>query len=287
MSKQPFLPRRAFVLGWPVAHSRSPLIHRYWLSVHDLDGYYDRLEIQPQEIHSFLEKLPYLEGSDGYIGGNVTIPYKETAFGACRTVTDQARRMGAVNTLWIGDGQLHGDNTDSYGFATNLDHYAPGWDDRAGPALVIGAGGASRAVLVALAERGIDEIRVTNRTADRARQTLEDLGVTATIVPWDQRREATRDIGLLVNTTSLGMAGQPPLDLPLDLVPADAVVNDIVYVPLLTPLLNQARERGLRFVDGLGMLLHQAVPGFERWFGVRPKVDDKLRNILIADLETD
>jgi len=275
----------AFVLGWPIKHSRSPLIHRHWLSVYGIKGHYDPLGVPPGDVDAFFSALAGKKEDSTYVGGNVTLPYKETAFRACDTVTKQATRLGAVNTLWVENGRLHGDNTDIYGFAANLDNRAPDWDRKSGPVVVIGAGGAARAVLVALTERGFSEIRLTNRTGSRACQLARDLRLNLDIVAWSERNDALAGAVCLINTTSLGMAGQPPLEISLDALASDAVVNDIVYAPLETPLLAAARRRDLCAVDGLGMLLHQAVPGFERWFGVRPTVTDALRNRVLADLE--
>ncbi|MCK0197492.1 shikimate dehydrogenase [Ancylobacter sp. 6x-1] len=271
---------RACVIGHPVAHSRSPLVHGYWLRLHGLRGTYERADVPSEDIDGFLFGL----AAAGYVGGNVTIPHKEAAFRACAERDPVAEELGAVNTLWLEDGRLHGANTDMYGFLANLDAGAPGWDQVLTEAVVLGAGGASRAIIRGLLDRGIDRVVVVNRTLERAEILRAQFGPRVLPVAW-------RDIGgtlagcrLLVNTTSLGMNGQPPLDLDLSALSPDTVVTDAVYVPLETPLLRAAQARGLATVDGLGMLLHQAVPGFERWFGVRPEVTPELRAYVIADL---
>lgn len=274
--------RKAFVVGHPIRHSRSPLIHGHWLREHGLAGSYERLDVAPESFAAFLERFP----RDGFVGGNVTVPHKEAAFRGVAAATDRARRLGAVNTLWLEGGRLHGDNTDGEGFVASLDAGAgPGWAEGARAALVLGAGGAARAVVGGLLDRGIPRVLVANRTQERAREVavLDPARVEA--VPWEAREAALGGVDLIVNTTSLGMTGQAPLEIALDGLPARAVVADIVYVPLETPLLAAARARGLRAVDGLGMLLHQAVPGFERWFGVRPRVTPALRDIVVADIE--
>jgi shikimate dehydrogenase len=220
------------------------------------------------------------------VGGNVTIPHKEAAFRAVAAATERARRLGAVNTLWIEDGRLAGDNTDGLGFAASLDEVAgPGWAEAARTALVIGAGGAARAVAGALIDRGVERVLVANRTPARAAEVAALDPARIAVVPWEEREARLAGVGLLVNAASLGMTGQPPLDLALDRLPGTAIVADIVYVPLETPLLAAARARGLRAVDGLGMLLHQAAPGFARWFGVRPAVTPALRARVVADVE--
>ncbi len=270
---------RAAIFGWPVKHSRSPLIHNYWLALHGLEGSYVKAPVPPEEIAATLAHLD----QHGYIGGNVTIPHKEAAFAACAHVDPIAAELGVLNTIWLQEGELHGANTDVPGFLMNLDQMAPGWDANPAEAVMLGAGGAARAVLHGLISRGF-AVHITNRTLERAqaladfypgRATAHRLSETETLLPTAR---------VLVNTTSLGMEGQPPLDLDLAPVPSDALVTDIVYVPLETPILKLARARELKTVDGLGMLLHQAVPGFETWFGVRPTVTDDLRALIVADL---
>jgi shikimate dehydrogenase len=271
------------VVGHPIAHSRSPLIHGYWLAEHGLPGSYERLDVAPAAFPDFLRALP----ESGFRGGNVTIPHKETAFALADTLTPRARKIGAVNTLVVEpDGRIRGDNTDAPGFCAHLDHsLGAGWPERAGgTAVVLGAGGAARAIVVGLAENGLRRILIANRTRARA-ETLAALapGIGGALA-WDDLPEALPGAGLLINTTSLGMKGQPPLDLDLTPLPATAAVADIVYAPLETDLLAAARRRGLAAVDGLGMLLHQAVPGFEAWFGLRPSVTPGLRDRIVADL---
>jgi shikimate dehydrogenase len=274
--------KRAFVCGHPIAHSRSPKIHGYWLKTYGIAGSYEAIDVAPEDMAGFFATLR----QKGFAGGNVTIPHKEAAFAAVARRDEAAEKIGAVNTLWFEDGLLCGGNTDAAGFAANLDEHAPGWA-AAGPAVVLGAGGAARAVIQALKERGFTDIRVTNRTVSRAVELADRFGkgVTAHAAP---TRELLGDAGLLINTTALGMAGKASADeLPADMdhLPDNAIVTDIVYVPLETPLLAAARARGLKTVDGLGMLLHQAVPGFERWFGRRPEVTQELRAMIVADME--
>lgn len=270
--------RKAFVCGHPIAHSRSPKIHGYWLKAYGVAGSYEAIDVAPADFTGFVSGLR----ADGFAGGNVTIPHKEAAFALADRRDEAAEMIGAVNTLWFEEGVLNGTNTDWDGFAANMDEYAPGWD-RNGAAVVLGAGGAGRAVIHALKRRGVTDIRVTNRTVARAKE-LADLfgaGVTAHAAPM---ADLLGDAGLLVNTTSLGMQGNEDLPADAEQLPDTAIVTDIVYVPLETPLLAAARRRGLKTVDGLGMLLHQAVPGFERWFGVRPQVTPELRALIVADL---
>ena len=273
---------RAFVTGHPIAHSRSPLIHGHWLAAHGIDGTYERIDIAPEAFADFLTDL---RSQGRYAGGNVTIPHKEAAFRHCDVHSARAQRLGAVNTLWLEDGRLHGDNTDGEGFLASLDAAVPGWDAQTGTALLLGAGGAARAIAHALLDRGVARLLVANRTAERARALADALGPRAQNVDWPARTDALGEAGLLVNTTALGMKGQPPLEIDLAAARPGTIVSDIVYVPLETPLLAQARARGLVGVDGLGMLLHQAVPGFARWFGLRPAVTPELRAIVLADIE--
>ena len=274
---------RAFVCGHPIAHSRSPRIHGYWLKEYGIAGSYEAVDVAPADAAAFFATLR----EKGFSGGNVTIPHKEAAFAAAGRRDAAAEAIGAVNTLWFEDGVLTGGNTDAEGFAANLDEHAPGWT-KAGPAVVLGAGGAARAVIQALKERGFTDIRVTNRTLARAVELADRFGPGVTAHPSAATGELLADAGLLVNTTALGMAGKDGAgELPADpkMLPRHAIVTDIVYVPLETPLLCAARERGLKTVDGLGMLLHQAVPGFERWFGRRPEVTEELRAMIVADME--
>ena len=269
----------AFVTGFPVRHSRSPLIHGYWLKHYGLNGSYRAIEIAPEDFPRFIAGLR----QSGVVGGNVTIPHKEMAFGLVEKCDQAAEEIGAVNTLWFEDGKLWGGNTDAYGFAANLDALRPGWD-QSKTALVLGAGGASRAVVYALKKRGYSDIRIINRTVARAQELADRFGGSISAHHWAAFAELIRDADLVVNTTSLGMDGKDDLDIDLASARSDALVTDIVYVPLLTPLLRAARERGLATADGLGMLLHQAAPGFERWFGVRPEVSEALRELVLADM---
>lgn len=272
---------RAAVMGWPVDHSRSPIIHRYWLRELGLAGDYERLAIAPDEISGLKSIL--LER--GYAGGNITIPHKEAAFRLADHVDPVARDLGAANTLWFEAGQLCATNTDGYGFLANLDDRAPGWDAAPGKAVVLGAGGAARAVIWALLQRNFDPVIVVNRTVEKAENLAKLFGPRLVATPLADFAAAQQGAGFLVNTTSLGMHGASEFDLPLSGMKGDAVVTDIVYTPLETGLLRQAASRRLRTADGLGMLLHQAVPGFEKWFGQRPAVTARLRQILVDDLD--
>lgn len=265
----------AAVIGHPIAHSLSPRMHRYWLSRLGIAGDYTAMDIAPDGLEAALRSLPAL----GFRGVNLTIPHKLAGLKLADTVTDAARMIGAANTISFADGVIHADNTDGYGFIENLRQGAPSWNS-ARPALVLGAGGAARAVLYALIEAGVPEIRLANRSPDKTDALAAHFGPRIAPLPWPEAEEAARGAGLLVNTTSLGMTGQPPLIFCLNALPRDAVVTDIVYVPLETPLLSAARVRGNEVVDGLGMLLHQGVPGFERWFGQRPEVTDELRKVV-------
>ena len=270
----------AGVMGWPIGHSRSPPIHGYWLEQYGLDGAYVPLAVHPDDLPLAFSALPKV----GFRGWNITLPHKEAALRLVQSITPAAERIGAVNTVTVqADGSLSGDNSDAFGFLAHLDQTAPGWS-RTQPAVVLGAGGAARAVCFALLEAGVPEIRLTNRTLDRATALAAANGARVRPEPWQRRDDLMAGAGLVVNTTSLGMQGQPPLDVRLDALPAEAVVNDIVYVPLETPLLAQARSRGLRTVDGLGMLLHQARPGFERWFSQRPEVTPALYAAIVKTL---
>ncbi len=271
---------KACIIGHPVAHSRSPAIHGFWLKEHALAGAYERADIRPEALGAFLATLR----QRGFVGGNVTAPHKEAVFEAVSRNTEAARAIGAVNTLWFEGDVLHGDNTDAIGFLAHLDASAPGWDRRRGTAVVLGAGGAARAVLHALTSRGFARIVLVNRTPERAEGLAAAFGASITPASWDERSRLLAGADLLVNTTTLGRHAGLPLDINLSALPAHAVVDDIVYVPLETALLAAARARGLKAVDGLGMLLHQAVPGFARWFGVTPKVTEALRAEVAADI---
>ena len=265
----------AGIMGWPIGHSRSPRLHGYWLREYGVDGVYLPLVASPEGIEAAFRGLPGL----GFRGVNVTIPHKLSALAACDHIDDVAARIGAVNTIIIGeDGALSGTNTDAFGFLANLRQESD-WRGVEGPAVVLGAGGAARAVCVALLDAGVPEVRIANRTDSRAQALADEFGLTA--FPWADRAAALDGAALVVNATSLGMTGQPMLDLPLDALPINALVHDIVYAPLETELLTQARARGNPIVDGLGMLLHQARPGFEAWFGVLPDVTPALRNFVL------
>jgi shikimate dehydrogenase len=272
---------RAFVCGHPVAHSRSPLIHGHWLAKLGIAGSYQAIDVAPESFADFLRGIE----SAGFRGGNITIPHKEAAFATVDEHDEASELIGAINTVWVEDGRLLATNTDWSGFSDNLDDGAPGWADGR-LAVVLGAGGSARAILYALLRTGYREVRLVNRTLDRALELADRFGDRVSAHGWESVPELLVDCDLLVNTTSLGMAGRegaPHLDLaPL---PASAIVTDIVYVPLQTPLLAAARDRGVKTVDGLGMLLHQAVPGFARWFGQTPEVTAELRVLVEADME--
>lgn len=272
--------KKAFVCGHPIAHSRSPKIHGYWLRQHGIAGDYVARDVAPNDFTGFFDGF----AAEGFVGGNVTIPHKEAAFALAAKRDETAEAVGAVNTLWLEGGRVAAGNTDVYGFLANLDEWAPGWD-RANAAVVVGAGGASRGIVHGLRQRGMKDVRVANRTTDRARELADHFGGGVSAHGTEALRELCADAGLLVNTTSLGMHGESELPADPAWLPDDAVVHDAVYVPLRTPLLAAAERRGLRIVDGLGMLLHQAVPGFERWFGVRPRVTPELRALIVADIE--
>ena len=271
---------KAFVIGHPINHSRSPLIHGTWLAEHGIDGSYEAIDVAPSELPVFFERLRYGE----FAGGNVTIPHKEAVFTLCDSVDPLARSIGAVNPLVAREGRVHGTNTDYLGFLGNLDAGAPGWSEGLETAIVLGAGGAARAVLVALQSRGIKTVHLLNRTRDTADRLALALGGGTVPGGLDSVSALAPLAGLLVNTTSIGMHGSRFDDLDLAALPSSALVTDLVYVPLMTPLLADAAARGLRTVDGLGMLLHQAVPGFEAWFGVRPTVTADLRARIEATL---
>lgn len=268
--------RLAGIIGWPVSHSRSPRLHGFWLERHKIDGAYVPLPIRPEDMPTAVRGLVQA----GFAGANVTIPNKMAAFEACDTVDETARKAGAVNTLVFKDGKISGSNTDGHGFLANL--RAHGVDPAAGPALLLGAGGSARAVVPVLQDLGV-QVTVANRTRAKADELAGELPGLR-VVDWDRRSDALGDHALLVNTTSLGMHGQNPVEIDLSRAAKGLAVCDIVYVPLETPLLAAARAHGLRCVEGLGMLLHQAVPGFKAWFGFEPVVDDDLRRFVAADL---
>jgi shikimate dehydrogenase len=271
-------PRAACLIGWPAAHSRSPLIHHYWLRTLGIEGGYNIEAVPPEGFAEFVLHL----STHGFVGANVTIPHKERAL-ALTKPDERARAVGAANTLWYDGGDLRSTNTDIEGFINNLDACAPGWDG-VSDALVLGAGGSSRAVVFGLLERGIARVHLANRSIERAQALADQFGARVHPVAWETIDELLPRAELLVNTTSLGMHGQPALDIDAGRLPAHAVVADLVYVPLQTPLLQAAQARGLKTADGLGMLLHQAVRGFELWFGQRPEVTSTLRELVEADL---
>ena len=264
----------AGVIGSPIAHSKSPQLHGHWLKANGLKGFYIPLDVAPDDLETVLRTLP----KAGFVGVNVTVPHKEKALEIADLVTDRATLIGAANTLiFRKDGKIHADNTDGYGFSQNLRENAPDWRPESGPAAVLGAGGAARAVVASLLDAGVPEIFLSNRTRSRAEALQADFGNRVTVVDWVQAGNMIEDAVTVVNTTSLGMIGKPPLRVPLDGLRKGAVVTDLVYAPLKTPLLLEAEKAGCTTVDGLGMLLHQAIPGFERWFGVRPVVDSATR----------
>ena len=270
--------RVAGVFGWPVDHSRSPRLHGYWLREFGIDGAYIPFATHPTKLEQAIRALPAL----GFRGGNVTLPHKERALSCVDQATELARRIGAVNTLIVReDGSILGDNSDGYGFTANLAQFQPDWRGAAGPAIVLGAGGAARAIVVALLDAGAPEIRLVNRTTRRAEEIAEAVGGPVKVLPWDAREAALKGAALLVNSTNLGQAGQAPLDLDLRNLPKEAIVYDIVYVPLMTELLKAAQARGNKIVDGIGMLLHQARPGFKAWFGQDPQVTPELRAFVL------
>jgi len=272
-------PPLAGVIGFPIGHSKSPVLHGYWLRELGIQGYYVPLQMSQAEFVGGLRALPKL----GFKGVYITLPHKIPALGLADTVTDRAALIGAANTLTFkDDGSISADNTDGYGFIQNLRQNAPEWNAGAGPALVLGAGGAARAIVSALLSEGVTELRLTNRTRGRAEMLADQFGAKIEVVDWNRASDAMYGAMTIVNATSLGMDGQPELPVVLDAAPQDAVVTDIVYTPLLTGFLAAAQNRGLTTVDGLGMLLHQGVPGFENWFGVRPDVTVGLRNAVLG-----
>lgn len=270
----------AGVFGWPVNHSRSPRLHGYWLRKYGIDGAYVPFATHPSKLELAVRALPAL----GFKGANVTLPHKERALELVDELTPIARRIGAVNTLIVReDGSILGDNSDGYGFLAHLIATHPTWSGDQGPAVVLGAGGAARAIVVALLEAGVPEVRLVNRTTRRAEALAEAIKGPVKVMTTDARNAALQDAGLLVNSTNLGQAGQPPLEMALDSLPTSAIVYDIVYVPLMTNLLQAAQARGNPIVDGIGMLLHQATPGFAAWFGREPEVTPELRSFVLGE----
>lgn len=271
--------KRAFVMGHPIGHSRSPMLHGYWLKRYGLEGSYEPLDIPPQDVDAFFAGFR----DAGWVGGNVTVPHKTAVIPRLDGIDEAAAGIGAVNTIWWQGGKLRGGNTDAAGFLGNIDEFVPGWDADAKNAVILGAGGATRAAIYGLQSRGL-KVAICNRTVSRAQELADHFGDGVSAHGMEEVVGLLADCDLLVNATSLGMIGQPPLDIDLASLKKDAIVNDIVYVPLETPILKAAREKGYRTVDGLGMLLHQAVDGFEHWFGHRPDVTAELRQILIDDI---
>ena len=271
----------AGVMGWPVAHSRSPLIHNHWIAQYGLLGAYVQLPVRTEDLEAALRALPKL----GFAGCNLTIPHKVAAMALVDRVEPLAQRIGAINTVVVeADGSLTGKNTDAFGYLHSLQESHPGWRADAGPALVVGAGGAARAVVAALLDAGVPQVRLCNRSADKAQAIANDFGPRVVTTPWSERTSALAGVALLVNTTNQGMHGQPALDLALDDLPRDALVSDIVYVPQCTPLIEAALARGNPVVYGLGMLIHQARPAFEAWFGVLPEASEALLHAVQATL---
>ncbi|NHF72939.1 shikimate dehydrogenase [Paracoccus xiamenensis] len=268
----------AGVIGWPIAHSRSPLLHGHWLQRYGLAGHYIPIPVRPENLAEVLRTLPRM----GFVGVNVTIPHKEAVLQIADIVTDRAALIGAANTLiFREDGKIHADNTDGYGFIANLTQNAPDWCPDRGAAAVIGAGGAARAVVASLLESGVPELRITNRTKLRADQIKNEFGAKVVVYDWAQAGNMLEGATTVVNATSMGMTGKPALRVPLDALSPGTLVTDLVYTPLMTDFLLEAQSRGCQVVDGLGMLLHQAAPGFERWFGRRPEVDEALRQAVL------
>ncbi|MCB2125147.1 MAG: shikimate dehydrogenase [Rhodobacteraceae bacterium] len=279
MTDQPRIPL-AGVIGSPIAHSKSPRLHAHWLRTYGIRGYYIPMDVAQTDLREVVAALP----KAGFVGVNVTIPHKESVLGLADVVTDRAALIGAANTLiFRSDGRIHADNTDGFGFIANLRQNAPQWDPAAGPAAVIGAGGAARAVIASLIEVGVPEIRVANRTRMRAETLRQEFGAKVSVHDWVQAGNMLEGATTVVNTSSLGMVGKPDFRVPLDALSPSAVVTDLVYNPLRTHLLEEAASIGCITVDGLGMLLHQAAPAFERWFGVRPEVDEALRAAVLAE----
>ncbi|WP_419907091.1 shikimate dehydrogenase [Hoeflea sp.] len=276
-------PIRAFVAGYPINHSRSPMIHGYWLEKAGIAGSYEPVEVAPDGFAAFMQALS--AGSSGFAGGNFTIPHKQAAFELAGHADDLASELGAANTLWLEDGRLMATNTDGYGFSANLDEWAPGWDG-AETAIILGAGGASRAIVQTVRNRGIKDIHIVNRTVERAAELADRFGAGIRAHPLDALDEVISGAGLFINTSALGMEGTPVPQIDFSQMADGSVVTDIVYTPLVTPIMQMAASNGLKTVDGLGMLLHQAVPGFEKWFGVRPDVTEDLRNLVVNDLES-
>jgi len=268
------------VIGHPIAHSRSPRLHGHWLNRYGIAGHYIPMDVAPDDLPEVLRALPKL----GFVGCNVTIPHKEAALALATSVTDRAALIGAANTLvFHADGRIYADNTDGYGFMANLRQAVPDWRPEAGPAAILGAGGAARAVIASLLDAGVPELRISNRTQSRAEALRAEFGARIVVYDWGRAGNMFDGATTAVNATSLGMTGKADLRVNLDALAPQAVVTDLVYAPLMTPFLTEAAARGCRIVDGLGMLLHQAVPGFERWFGRKPEVDQATRDAVLAE----
>lgn len=278
-SSQKELKIKAGVIGWPIKHSRSPLIHGHWLNQYAINGSYEKIAVDPNDLENFIKTL-----RDNFAGINITVPHKEKVFHFADIITKEAKAIGAANTIWFENEKLVAGNTDAYGFITHLTTSAPNWNANQ-PVMILGAGGASRAIIYALLQKNIPQILLTNRTTARAESLAKEFGPKVKVICWDEKENHLATCGLLVNTTSLGMTGSEPLQLKLDNLQESAICYDIVYAPLETELLKNARAKGANAIDGLGMLLHQAVPGFEKWFGQRPTVTSELRDLIIADLQ--
>ena len=272
--------KRACVIGWPIEHSRSPLIHGHWLKKYGIEGTYTKAAVAPENLEMFLKSLD----ANGFAGCNVTVPHKAAAFAIADVKEPSALAVGAANTLWLEGGKLHAGNTDTYGFMTHLSLSAPGWNRRDAPVSILGAGGAARAIVYGFLEAGVSGVRVFNRSRERADALVQHFGARACAIDWDQRNKASQDASVVVNTTSLGVKGEGSPGIDFKGFSSACVAADIVYVPLETDFLASACAHGLQTVDGLGMLLHQAVPGFQKWFGVKPEVTPALRSLIEADI---
>ncbi len=272
--------KRACVIGWPIKHSRSPMIHGYWLKQYGIDGSYERIAVEPEALPNFLSTLE----ANGFAGCNVTVPHKERAFALAEERDASARAVGAANTLWLQNGRLCAANTDTYGFMANLASAAPGWNAAQGPALLLGAGGSARAVVYGLLEAGAKDVRVFNRSQSRALEVVRHFGDRVSAHEWSSRNDHVPTASLIVNTTTLGMNDEGNPEIDFGRARPDCVAADLIYVPLATAFLEEARARGLATAGGLGMLLHQAVPGFEKWFGVRPDVTPELFDFIARDI---
>ncbi len=275
--------QKACVIGWPIKHSRSPLIHGFWLEKYGVSGSYEKIAVAPENLSQFLKDM----SKNGFQGCNVTIPHKEKVFKEVFVNDVLTKRIGAVNTVFTEGGELLGLNTDGYGFISNLKSGVKSWNSAGKSAMIIGAGGAARAIIAILLEDGVERIDLVNRTPSRASALAKEFGDRVHAYGFDEMSSCLRKADLLINTTSLGMTGQPPLEISLESLSSLSVVTDIVYDPLETDLLKQAKSNGNPTVDGLGMLLHQAVPGFEKWFGIRPEVTEELRQLIVDDLMKD